>query len=268
MGQPKGYDNPKAWEALEKPAKVTIVNPDDELTRVINEAVIIDDDDNDFAEIPNPNEIDEDDEVLELTQYHEGLAQSNNTNEFPIAEYKKIETVLVSQRHQLVAKAFIKKVTSLILDFNDVELNAKQEVYIKDIGKFQTEQLGDLLYLIDVNKQMLNNIIERVNVTQAEDYAIISSYNQLANQHLKLMKELQNTYKNIPTLMKKMRAEVICNQELLPGESSDDEGVITEDFGKSQFNNGKQLLRSMVDKYNENANDNVIPKAIENETQN
>ena len=103
--------------------------------------------------------------------------------------------------------------------------------------------------MVDVNKQMLNNIIARVNASQAEDYSIINSYNNLVNQHLKLIKELQNTYRAIPNVIKKMKADVVCNQELENSENTANEEIITSEFGETQFNNGKQLYRSLVDKY-------------------
>jgi hypothetical protein len=103
---------------------------------------------------------------------------------------------------------------------------------------------------------MMCNIIERVNVTQAEDYAIINSYNNLVNQHLKLLKELNAHYKAIPATIKKMRNDVIQEDRLNSGDTDEVGGVVTEDFGKSQFNNQKQLLRAMLDKQKENK-DNV-----------
>ena len=68
----------------------------------------------------------------------------------------------------------------------------------------------------------------------------------MVNQHLKLIKEVQNSYRGIPNVLKKMKADIMCNQEL-DGNSSNDE-VITEDSGVTQFNNQKQMLRALIEK--------------------
>jgi hypothetical protein len=99
---------------------------------------------------------------------------------------------------------------------------------------------------------MLNNIIARVNSVQAEDYAMIATYNSLLNQHLKLLKELQNAYKSIPSIIKKMKAEVFCNQELLPGGDDGSGDVITENYGTTQFNNQKEMLKILKENYGKN----------------
>ena len=41
-----------------------------------------------------------------------------------------------------------------------------------------------------------------------------------------------------------MRADILCNQEL---EGSGTDEVITEDYGKTQFTNGKQLHSLLAD---------------------
>ena len=44
-----------------------------------------------------------------------------------------------------------------------------------------------------------------------------------------------------------MRADVMTNQELGEGENHEDE-VMTSEFGETQFNNSKQLLKSILEK--------------------
>lgn len=184
-------------------------------------------------------------EVLQLTQYSDGSLETNNLPGVA-AEYKNIDVVKLSKKHDVAAKSFVSKITKFILEFNDVTLSTKHKEYIKQVGNLQVQHLSDLMYMVEVNKGMMNNIIERVNVTQAEDYAIVNSYNNLTNQHLKLIKELQNLYKSIPNVLKKMRTDVICEQELEATTNSEE--VITEDYGETQFNNQKQVLRNLLDK--------------------
>lgn len=225
---------------------------DDEIEEFLDEQ---EDEDFDDAELTDTEEVDSSNarsskdipEVLQLTEYNDQLLASNNTYGV-VAEYNDIELEVVNKKHEIMAKNFVSKITKFILDFNDVELSKTHVKYIHEVSQLQMGHLVDLLSMVDINKQMLNNIILRVNATQAEDYAIINTYINLGNQHLKLIKELQTTYKSLPSVIKKMKADVLCNQEL-DGESTSD--VITEGYGKTQFNNGKQLLKNILDKERE-----------------
>lgn len=238
----KSYNNPGSWENLESSnnLKKTIIEMDSSFENQLSPD-FVEAENYETEEIPVMNQ-DDVDEVLQLTQYGDGSLTSTN-NYGVIAEYKEIDIEQVSKKHQKDAKNFVDRITKFILDFKDVETSKEYEDLVKTAGVFQLQNLADLLYLVDVNKQMLNNIIRRVNASQAEDYAVIASYTQLQNQHLKLMKELCNTYRNIPTVIKKIRADVMCNQELLPGDNTDE--VITENFGETQVNTGKQLHKML-----------------------
>lgn len=189
-------------------------------------------------------------EVLALTEYDGGglLSESNAV----VAEYDNIDIIKIELRHKNEAKSFVQKITKFVTNFNDADLTDEHIKYLKQVGAFQLEHLSDLLSLVTINKQMINNIVRRVNSVQAEDFAMIATYNSLLNQHLKLMKELQNTYKAIPGVLKKMKTEVICNQELLDGENSNE--VISDKYGETQFNDQKQLLKKLKEGYNEKNN--------------
>ena len=190
------------------------------------------------------------DEVLALTEYDGGglLSESNAV----VAEYDNIDIIKIELRHKNEAKSFVQKITKFVTNFNDADLTDEHIKYLKQVGAFQLEHLSDLLSLVTINKQMINNIVRRVNSVQAEDFAMIATYTSLLNQHLKLMKELQNTYKAIPGVLKKMKTEVICNQELLDGENSNE--VISDKYGETQFNDQKQLLKKLKEGYNEKNN--------------
>lgn len=193
------------------------------------------------------------DEVLQLTAYEGGGLVRDERTDFVVAEYDNIDTKNVDKKTELMAKKFVSKITKFILDFNDVQLSAAHQQYIKQVGIFQLSNLKDMLSLVEINKQMINNIVARVNAVQAEDYVIINSYNNLVNQHIKLLKEVTNFYKSIPTTMKKLRADVLSNQEL-ENEATNDE-LITENYGETQFNNSKQMLRSLLEKRNNKSNE-------------
>lgn len=186
------------------------------------------------------------DDVLQLTEYTGGGLMTNEHTDFVIAEYDKIDVINIDKTQQQTAKKFVSKITKFILDFNDVKLTKAHEDYIKQVGQLQLANLADLLTLVEVNKQMISNIVARVNAVQAEDYAIINAYNNLINQHIKLIKEASNLYKSIPNVMKKMRADVLSNQELESANENDE--LITEEYGNKQFNNSKQMLRSILEK--------------------
>lgn len=206
---------------------------------------ILNDEDKAFLE---ENDVVEDDnysEVLQLTEYDGNLGANNNLA--IVAEYNNIDIVTAEKKHTAFAKSFVQKIAKFIIDFKDVELTDEHNKYIKQVGQLQLENLSDLLTLVEINKGMINNIVLRVNSVQAEDYAMISTYTALVNQHLKLLKELHNSYKNIPNVLKKMKTEVFCNQELLDGPNSDD--VITENYGTTQFNNQKEMLKKLKEEY-------------------
>ena len=238
---PKGSNNPTSWEKIENAETKTII---------VEEKSFLDEEDIETVEgeevfsLEEPNTSNDYGDVLQLTAYENG-ALSERTTDFVVAEYTDINLTEIDKKHQLEAKRFVSRITKFVIDFNDVQLSEEHKSYIKQVGQFQLQHLSDLLSMVSINKLMLNNIISRVNATQAEDYAIINTYNNLANQHLKLIKELQNTYKTIPQTMKKMKAEITCNQEL--EEVNGEDELITENLGDTHFNNGKQLIRKILE---------------------
>ena len=280
----KSYNNPGSWNSFESDGKRKIISetevdtikqvlgdslvemlPDEEIhndnfeTKLNPESVeteLVETEDYDPSEERDlTNE--EVNEVLQLTSYEDNqLIPSQHNNQYGIAEYKEIDIEDVSAKHQKEAKTFIDKVTKFVIEFNDVELTDAHKSLIKITAQFQLSHLSDLLFLVDANKQMINNIIRRVNATMTEDYAIIAAYNNLINQHLKLIKELSNSYRSVPSILKKMRADIICDQQLEQQENPNGEEVITKNFGDSQFNSDKQLYRKMLEARNKQKSQN------------
>lgn len=245
---PKGYNNPKAWEGIENNnTKTIIVDTETDIENNIEteDIEVVETEDDDVLEITETEE--NFDEVLQLTQYEGGLTTRNENTDFVVAEYEKIDTINISKLSQKSAKNFVSKIVKFVLEFNDVQLTEDHKNYIRQVGNLQLNNLSDMLELVAINKQMIANIVARVNATQAEDYAIINSYNNLLNQHIKLIKEVATMYKSIPSVIKKMRADVLTNQELENNSDTNDE-VVTEDYGETQFNNGKQMLKSILAK--------------------
>lgn len=191
---------------------------------------------------------DEYEEILPLTEYmpNGDFGMTSGNSDFVIAEYDKIDNVKIDKKQQSTAKKFVKKIENFIIGFNDVVLTEDHKQYIREVSELQMTHLTDLLILCETNKRMIANIVARVNATQAEDYALIASYNQLINQHLKLIKETTTFYKSIPSVIKKMRTDVLTNQEI-ENEVAGDQ-LITEEYGERQFNNSKQLLKSILSK--------------------
>jgi hypothetical protein len=180
------------------------------------------------------------DEVLHLTEYHDNTPRHLST----IAEYENIDAKTVSKAHEIQAKNFVNRIAKFIIDFEDETLSSDHQKYLREVAQLQISDLGDMLTLVDINRQMLHNIVERINASELEDYAIINTYNMMVNQHLKLIKELQNQYRNIPSVMKKMKTEIFTDQVIEGGT----EETITASYGESQFNNHKQLLQSILKK--------------------
>lgn len=245
---PKGYNNPNYWDSVEnKNNPITIIDTDK--TEFVEAEPVEPKDESwykpDFDESPKEDF----GEVLQLTEFN-GLPTQND---FVVAEYNKIDTISIDNNTKKIAKKFVQKITKFVLEFNDIQLSDDHKDYIRQVGELQLSNLNDLLTLVEVNKQMITNIVARVNATQAEDYAIINSYNNLLNQHIKLIKEVATMYKAIPSVMKKMRADVLTNQEL--ENQTENKELITEEYGETQFNNSKQMLRTILAK-KENQNNN------------
>lgn len=184
------------------------------------------------------------DEVVQLTEY-DGNLTPKQSGLVAIAEYKNIDLKLIDQKLATKTKNFVNRITKFVLEFNDEVITPQHESYLKQVAELQYNNLLDLLYLQEINKQMINNIVERINSTSAEDYAILQSYTNLVTQHLKLMKEVQTQYRNIPTVLKKMRADVLCNQQIEAPLTPSSE-VYSQSFGDLQFNNHKQMLKSIL----------------------
>lgn len=184
-------------------------------------------------------------EVISLTEYDGNLTpQRTSSSELVIANYESINTTQIQQAYQTQAKSIISKIIKFLIEAPDVDLNKEQKKYMMEIGKLQISQLADMISLLDINKRMLANIIERVNATMAEDYAAINLYNTLLNQHIKLHREVYTHYKSIPSSMKKMRDDIIIRAD----DNNDNMDNMNEQTEQNQFNNQKQLIKSIHEK--------------------
>jgi len=189
------------------------------------------------------NEVDNFDEVLELTTYEEG-----ESGKFLVANYDNINIIEITNEQKQIAETFVSEARKLILSYSG-DASTEIQKYLTSIANLQLNQLGDLLALKEVNKQMLNNLVERINSVQADDYALIQTYTSLLQQHMKLHKELRETFTTIPALMRKMVIDI--NTELID-DSSPKTPIISENYGKSQFNNSKELLKKLKQKQEQN----------------
>lgn len=211
-------------------------------------------DENRNDDIIIPDEIETlSDEVLHLVPYETGSTTSELSQSmgyFGSSEYNDIDTSLISSKQESEARAFVSKVEQFVVrlneQLNDSQLSDDLQEYIKQVGMLQYQNLADIMTLVTINKQMINNIVARINASQAEDYAIIQSYSGLVTQHIKLSRELSTIYKSIPSTVKKMVQEITGDQqtELDGGVSS---AIITQNYGETQFNSTKELLKTLKD---------------------
>lgn len=258
---PKGYNNIDDWVKTESPElKNTTKKVDFELeeeSKYSDEDIVLENEDeldisDDDFEVFEDDDVSDDDatteeaetfaEVLELTSFD--ALPAKNDNVFAVAKYDTVNTVEISKTAAAEAKRLVQRITNFIIEFGDVELSDIHKKYLKNVQDIEIQNLSDFLRMALVNNAMINNIIERVNATTAEDYAIIQSYTNLLNLQMKIRKEITQIYTAIPTRIKKMKAEVICNQDI-EGAATDEE-LITEDSGITQFSSQKQLLKKLA----------------------
>ena len=181
-------------------------------------------------------------DVIQLTEFDGAIKPAKL---YAISEYQNIDHTQVEARHKQLATTFVNKISKFVLDFNDDSLTEDHREYLKTVADLEIGNLTHMLYIVDINKQMIANVVDRINTTMCDDYAILTNYNQLVTQHVKLVKELSNTYKNIPSVLKRMKTDVITDQVLDRGSSIDKE-LITAESGETQFNSSKQLLRAIL----------------------
>ena len=195
---------------------------------------------------------DVDDEILSLTEY---VNPESNNNISVISEYNDISVININNSSKKIASDLVKKITNFIISFDDVELNKEHKNYLKEVGNLEIATLEDLLTITNYNKQMIDNIVLRINSVQAEDYAMIQSFTSLVNNHMKLMKDLQSKYKAIPSVIKRMKAEIMCNQEL--GKDETDYKKLQEEVEQTtEIASNKELLKRLREKREKELNNN------------
>jgi len=181
------------------------------------------------------------DDVFELTKYSASDV-STESDSFIVAEYDNIEVNAVTINQTKIAKKFVQEVRKLVKSHSTNDLPAEFDTYLKSVADLQLSQLADLLTMFTMNREMLGNMVKRINATQADDYALIQGYTQLVQQQLKLHKELQTTYSNIPAIMKKMVIDIDDN---VIDKNAVVNPVISESYGSNQFNNSKEMLNNL-----------------------
>lgn len=184
---------------------------------------------------------DTEDEILSLTEY---VNPESNNSIAVVAEYKDIDVTNVDKKSKKTAQELVRKITKFIIEFNDVELSATHKAYLEEVGSLEISTLHDLLTITHYNKQMIDNIVLRINSVQAEDYAMIQSYTGLVNNHMRLMKDLQTKYKAIPGVIKRMKAEILCNQELGKDEN-DYKKLQTEIENTVEIASNKDMIKEL-----------------------
>lgn len=169
-----------------------------------SEAIIVED-------FEYTGDLDDFGETLQLTEY---VDTTSNNELSVVAEYETIDIIKVEASTKRQAKSLVDKITNFIIGFNDIQLSEAHINYVREVGKLELEGLQGILALTQYNKLMIENIVRRINAVQGDDYAMIQSFSSLITQQMKLQKDLHQRYKSIPMVMKKMRIEVLVNQEL------------------------------------------------------
>ena len=194
----------------------------------------------------------DDGEILSLTEY---VNPESNNSLSVVAEYNNIDVINIDKKSQKTAQELVRKITNFIVNFDDVELTEEHQKYLKNVGDLELTTLKDLLTITEYNKQMINNIVFRINSVQAEDYAMIQSYTSLVNNHMRLMKDLQIKYKTIPGVIKRMKAEILCNQEL--GKDENDYKRLEQEVEQNiEISSNKDMIRELRRKREEELNKN------------
>ncbi len=192
-------------------------------------------------------------EVLELTAYNSSNVPASSsigeTGVFGVAQYDNINIQEITAASERNAKSLVRKIENFICSLSEVNLSKEHRDYVRVVADIELRGLSDLIRLVEINNTMINNIAERINTTSAEDYAIIQQYNNILNTHLKLTKEIQTYYINIPSRIKTMQNSVM---------DSDNEEtttiVPTHDMGTKQFASQKDLLRTLAKEIKEQKN--------------
>lgn len=196
--------------------------------------------DNTIKKYEEAEEAEEFSDVIQLTEY-EGNPSSNRQTSMVVAEYNPVQSLAIASKYEEKAKNLVNKIKDFIITYGGLEAQEDVVTYLTQVAELEISGLADMMQLCAINKMMIDNVVNRINATMAEDYAAIQTYNTLVTQHMKLMKELQSRYRSIPQVMKRMKVDVETEQEL-PEAGDNVDGVITEEFGETQFNSDKELM--------------------------
>lgn len=193
---------------------------------------------------------DVEEEILHLSEY---VSTESNNSLSVVAEYTDINVVNIDNKSKKTAQDLVRKITKFIIEFDDVELNENHKKYLNEVGSLEISTLQDLLTITQYNKQMIDNIVLRINSVQAEDFAMIQSYTSLVNNHMRLMKDLQAKYKAIPSIIKRMKAEILCNQEL--GKDENNYKRLEQEIENTvEISSNKDMIRQLRMKREEELN--------------
>lgn len=198
-------------------------------------------------------------EVLSLTEWDDGGSSVKDNGMQVVAEYVPIDITTINKTVQIKTKSFVSKVLKFITDLEGESMTDERKSFLKTVAEIQVTNISDLSYLLTTNRELLDNVLRRINASQADDYININLYSSLVTQHLKLSKELNTAYKDLPTVMKRMNAEIKAeNTEVIPELDPNQQQIITESFGVSQFNSQGDLLTKLKNQQAERSNSKVI----------
>lgn len=194
---------------------------------------------------PEIEDIDDFDSVITLsTLQTDGLDNmyggSTGVSNYNDAEYNQVEPLKITEKQTKLANKFVTDITKFITKLGDVDLNEQHKNYIKVVGNLKISNLTELLTMREMNKSIMVNLVNSINSTNGEDIMVIQSYNSLLNTQMKLIKETDQFINAVPTDIKKLRNDVLTQEQLEKMDSVDDS--LLDVTNQNVHNNTKQLL--------------------------
>lgn len=184
----------------------------------------------------------DDAEVLNLSSYDGNSNVPASGGDWGVsAEYHTVNVVETTKRSKVLAKDFVSKVSKILMKLDETK-TPEMTSYMKTFSEINVNKISDLAFMVDSNRQLIENVIHRINSTNGEDFVTFKLYSELVNTHLKLQKELQLSYNELPSMFKRAKAEMLTDEQQF-GMSADSNILVDEE--SNEFRTQKDLIASL-----------------------